>query len=117
MPCNLQTWDNEPWSDATTWFADFAGRQDRVHWFHGAKIVSTADKPDDDATLVLRFICHFLVDQIADQGLPEVCQSLREFHDYYEPVADAQQYLPRLTESGAIIDSSYTRPAFAIEGE
>ena len=71
---------------------------------------------DDKAAFALRCVCHFLIDQIDNKGLEEVCRSLAEFYAYYRPTEHTPQ-LPYVRSKHAIACSRSTSPAFVIGEE
>lgn len=71
---------------------------------------------DDKVALALRFVCHFLIDQIDNKGLEEVCGSLGEFYAYYRPTEHTPQ-LPYVQRKHAIDCTRSTSPAFVIGEE
>lgn len=44
--------------------------------------------------LIRRFACHFLVDLIDDEGLPELSETLADVYDYYRRRAQPLRCLP-----------------------
>ncbi len=71
---------------------------------------------DDKVAYALRHVCHFLIDQIDNKGLEEVCRSLAEFYAYYRPV-DHTPELPSNHSRAAVVSSRTTSPAFLISEE
>lgn len=67
--------------------------------------------------LMYRVLCHFILDQLPDPALPEVCESLRDFHEYYSLPAVQQPALPATRQVVAHIGSRYERPGFSIDEE
>ena len=64
--------------------------------------------------IIRRVLCHFLLDQLPDEGLPEAYDSLGGMQDFYsEP---HPQSLPRLVEHVTAVSygDSYERPEFRI---
>jgi len=116
MPCNLNRLVDEQWFSEER-SVEFECRSGGVHWFHGARLVGIpSESSDADAAVTWRLVCHLLIDHIADAGMPEVCQSLRDFYDYYKP-AEEPRYLPEVRSYLAMSGSRTERPAFTVEGE
>jgi hypothetical protein len=96
--------------------------QGNVHWFHGAKLVvpSARDESqcrEEQTKLFWRFLCHYFVDQIPDNGIQDVCQSLRDSYDYYRPAEPTQQLLPQSNTRIAKMGVRSVRPEFTVDGE
>jgi hypothetical protein len=118
MPWNPSPLIEEGWLSADERPAEFEPPQSNVHWFHGAMLVGPDfESREGGAGLAWRFLCHLLIDCIADEGIPEVCQSLREFYDYYRPSETMQGYLPEVCEREATRGEQLIRPSFTVEGE
>jgi hypothetical protein len=71
---------------------------------------------EEKVTMALRHVCHFLVDQIDNKGLEDVCRSLAEFYAYYRP-DDHTPNLPDVRTTRAIACYRSTSPAFVIGEE
>ena len=118
MPWNLSPSNEEGWLDADEKSVEFETPQGNVHWFHGAMLVGPDfESREGESGLAWRFLCHLLIDCISDEGIPEVCQSLREFYDYYKPSEATQRYLPDVREREATRGAQLTRESFTVEGE
>jgi hypothetical protein len=91
--------------------------QPTFRMFHGVKL----EMPETEATedeirrIFLRMLCHFIVDHIPDAGLPEACESLREFHGYYSGIQFATPLLPQTMERRAVLGERMERPEVQIE--
>ena len=72
--------------------------------------------PEDKVAYAFRHVCHFLIDQIDNKGLEEVCRSLAEFYAYYRPIDDTRQ-LTDVRSKRATIGSRTISPAFSIGEE
>jgi hypothetical protein len=86
---------------------------------HGVKVVFPESQPSQEELnhLILRLLCHFMVDHLPDKGLPEACESLREFCAYYDSL---QPELPRINQSRGIpaqCGERFERPQFSIDEE
>ena len=118
IPWSLSPLTEEDRLDADEGAFDSECPQGNVRWFHGARLVGPdLDSGEVETRLALRFVCHFLIDYISDEGIPEVCQSLREFYDYYKPCEASQRYLPDVCQREAIRGAQLVRPSFTVEGE
>lgn len=89
-----------------------------VHWFHGIKLVGPDAIPSEEEFryFILRFLCHFLIDRIPDEGLSDTCESLREFYDYYKPAVPPPRQL-EVRQRDAIRGMSNEREAFTVAQE
>ena len=67
--------------------------------------------------LTTKLLCHLLVDEIAEDGIPDVYESLREFCDYYNASEAAQGSVNELWERDAVRGAQLTRPSFTVEAE
>ena len=118
MHWNLSPLNEEGWFDAGERSVEFETPQGDVHWFHGVMLVGPDfGSREGESGLAWRFLCHLLIDCISDEGIPEVCQSLREFYDYYKPSEATQRYLPDVWEREAISGAQLIRESFTVEGE
>jgi hypothetical protein len=72
---------------------------------------------DDDTDFATRFLCHLIIDRIPAEGMNEVCQSLKEFYEYYEPSVPTKRYLTATHDREAVMGVQAVRPVFTIEGE
>lgn len=89
----------------------------QVFTFHGDELRAPGfGTSEDKVAFALRCVCHFLIDQIDNKGLDEVCRSLAEFYTYYRPTEHTLQ-LPHARKKHAIVCSRSTSPAFAIGEE
>lgn len=88
------------------------------HVFHGFRW-RTSSNPEDmcaPTSIILRAMCHLLLDAIPDTGLAEVSESLNEFAEYYRlPVTN----VPQLERTAMKAASTVTRdrPEFRIDDE
>ena len=118
MPWSLSPPIEHDWSDADEMSLDYECPEGNVHWFHGVRLIGpNIENREDEAGLAWRFLCHLLIDHISDEGIPDVCESLREFYDYYKPAEASRRCLPEMRERMAIRGAQTVRPSFAIEGE
>lgn len=87
---------------------------------HGVRFQKpeTSEEPIDIQGVLLRVLCHFFVDQIPDRGLPDVCESLNEFREFYLLPAVAVPALPEPEgELSLRLRPSQMRPEFRLEDE
>lgn len=83
-------------------------------------LVRTTAEPTrfDQQSIFLKVLCHYLLNKIPDEGLPEMCRSMAEVFDYYVRA-------PRLVKGHeakqlsvkAKTGQKYERPAFPIAEE
>jgi hypothetical protein len=93
---------------------DFPGQ---VFTFYGEELrIPGFSTTDDKIGFALRRLCHFLIDQIDNNGLEEVCRSLAEFYEYYRPTVHFPE-LPNTRRTHAIECSRSTSPAFVFGEE
>ncbi|MGA2498180.1 MAG: hypothetical protein ABSH20_10585 [Tepidisphaeraceae bacterium] len=81
-------YSRSPWSDITgeDWTLEIQCIPGRFVCFQGEELRTPDFSTDEDKTaLVLRHLCHLLIERINSMGLPEACQSLAEFYEYYRP--------------------------------
>jgi hypothetical protein len=89
----------------------------RVFIFNGDELRAPGFRTAEERVeMALRHVCHFLVDQIDNRGLEEVCRSLAEFYTYYRPT-DHTPKLPQVRTMRAIASCQSTSPAFVIGEE
>ncbi|MCK4658421.1 MAG: hypothetical protein KAV82_02775 [Phycisphaerae bacterium] len=67
--------------------------------------------------VIRRVLCHLLVDQVPDQGLTELCESLDEFREFYRLPAEQVQRLPAQKSISATLETRRERPEFHIDEE
>lgn len=75
-----------------------------------------SEDPTDIQPVVLRALCYLLVDHIPDRGLPEVCESLHEFREFYLSPVETVQRLPE-PELKLRLGPSQIRPEFTLDDE
>ena len=97
---------------------EFEISEENVYYFHGERLVGPSfECPGSEVGSVLRLLCHLLVDAIAEDGIPEVYESLREFCDYYNASEAAQGSATERWERDAVRGAQRTRPSFTVERE
>jgi hypothetical protein len=115
MPYNPNLWHDE--SVADDWTVEIECMPGRVFILNGEELHAPGFRtPEQKVELALRHVCHFLVDQIDNRGLEEVCRSLAEFYAYYRPT-DHMPNLPVARTMRAITSCRSTSPAFMIGEE
>lgn len=68
--------------------------------------------------MLLRVLCHVLVGQLPDRGLPDVYESLGEFRDFYLPAVETIRRLPDPEPEVTLrLGPSEVRPEFVIDDE
>jgi hypothetical protein len=114
-PYNLSPWPDDPGDDE--WMVHVESIPGQVFTFHGDELRAPGfGSIEDRVAFALRRVCHFLIDQIDDKGLEEVCRSLGEFYAYYRPTEHTPQLLQVRTKP-AIECYRSTSPAFLIGEE
>lgn len=114
MPCNLIPWTDD--SGADEWTDQLGRMQPQVFVLNGDELHVPGIDITEGKTFALRCLCHFLIDQIDNKGLEEVCRSLAEFYVYYRPI-DHMPQLPDERTARATVSSRSTSPAFLIGEE
>jgi hypothetical protein len=114
MPYNLAHWSDDSGGDEWTFRVECVPGQ--VFTFYGDELRVPGIGSSDKVAFALRWVCHFLVDQIDNKGLEEVCRSLAEFYAYYRPTEHTPQ-LPYVRTKHVIDCSRSTSPAFVIGEE
>jgi hypothetical protein len=90
----------------------------RVFTFNGDELIAPGfGTTEDKVAMAFRHVCHFLVDQIDNKGLDEVCRSLAEFYAYYRPIDNTPNLPGIVRTTRAIACCRSTSPAFVIEEE
>ncbi len=65
-----------------------------------------------------RFICHLLVERVPDLGLPELCQSIAEFFEFYSQASSSRLILPGREERvQGVVREVRSTPPFRISGD
>lgn len=67
--------------------------------------------------IIHRLLCHFLIDRIPDEGLPELVESVGGIYEFYQLPAPTPALLPQHRSVSGEISRSYERPPFQIEEE
>jgi hypothetical protein len=112
---NLNHWSDETIEDE--WTLDVECIPGQVFTFHGDQLRAPGfSTTEDKVAFALRHVCHFLIDQIDNRGLEEVCRSLSEFFAYYKPAEQSAQ-LPYSQRKRVLTCSRYISPAFVIGEE
>jgi hypothetical protein len=66
----------------------------------------------------LRLLCHYLLNQIPDEGLPELCESIGQIYEFHFSTATA--YTPPKFETRSVRAKrgrAYERPEFSLADE
>jgi hypothetical protein len=115
MHYNLNNWPDEVSQDE--WMVHVECMPGQAFTFYGDQLrAPDFSTTEDKLGLALRFVCHFLIDQIDNKGLEEVCLSLAEFYSYYRPTDNPPQLFD-VHKKRAIVSSRTTSPVFAIGEE
>lgn len=67
---------------------------------------------------IARIMCHMLVERISDQGLPELCDSMKNIYSYYQ--ARSKSPTPQVDYQGPVqarLGGIRTRPEFHVAEE
>lgn len=94
------------------------------HQFGGTQVVhgvrfqrhQTCEHAIDIQPVLLRVLCHVLIDQIPDRGLTDVRESLHEFREFYRSPVETVQRLPE-PELRLRLRPSQIRPEFGLDDE
>lgn len=54
----------------------------------------TGEELQEPVSTVARFLCHLLIERMPDRGLPELCQSMAEFFEFYSQAPSSRLMLP-----------------------
>lgn len=115
MPSNLTIGSHRhPGGLLISWDSTYDGGQQThlMQWLPG-----TTQEPVGEAELVIRVLCHMLVDRIPRRGLTELIESLGEMYRFYdrEAVPTVRQ-LPEPVTRGRTV-RTMTRPVPKLEEE
>ena len=65
------------------------------------RVTTTTQASEDAPSIVLRVLCHVLINCLPEEGLPELYESLTDLHDFYKnkaihllPPAPVQKNVP-----------------------
>lgn len=97
------------------WQQETAGAK----FLHRVELGTTAGAPGYETGIALRVLCHYLINNIPDEGLAELCQSIADIHDYYITRAHHLRSLPLPSRDvlKAKSGATYERPAFGLAEE
>lgn len=87
---------------------------------HGVqfRLPQTSEDAADFQPVLLRILCHVLVDQVSDRGLQDVCEALGESVEFYLPPVETIHRLPEPeSEFKLRLGPSQVRPEFVIDDE
>ncbi len=83
-PCSRLPWDDESGIEGMWVQVDDYPRQ--TFLLNGTELLGPGiDIDESKLHIVMRQICHLLVERLDVTGLNEACQSLAEYFDYYRP--------------------------------
>lgn len=79
-------------------------------------VQGTTTRIEAPLTIVIRSVCHRLLDRIPDQGLPELCESLGRIRAFYSAQKEQTvRLLPAPTQQiSAKLGKTYQRPEFPV---
>jgi hypothetical protein len=97
-------------------------------WYHelasGGRIAhhlmyepETGFTPRYSEELVLRILCHYLVDSVPDQGLLELTDSISSLAKYYQPPRHSVLLVPERKQLRAARGKAFDSPTFHVEPE
>ncbi len=66
---------------------------------------------------LLRLLCHYVLDQVSNEGLEEVGETLVHICNFYAERSEEQKLLQNHTIENASFGKSYDRDPFFITGE
>lgn len=86
---------------------------------HTMVVRTSACPPQDDWSVLMRALCHYLLTKIPDDGLPEICRSIVDTYEYYtQPPRLLKGYeVHKLQAVKAKAGRTYERPSFPIAEE
>lgn len=78
--------------------------------------VTPTGAPELSPQIVLRVLCHFLINQIPERGLPSLFDTLKDFHEFYMvPGIHLLPATPSSTENVPVhVQGTYSTQAFEI---
>ena len=81
---------------------------------HGVFFPTTAQAPAIPGPVLLRVLCHIIVNNIPDRGLPELFKCASEAYEFHaEETAQGAPMLPSSTQTmSAEVRATYERPSF-----
>ena len=72
---------------------------------------------DEWQALCARLACHFLVDDIPNRGLAELCETLDSMREFYLERIQPTPLLPTVRRVGVSKGMTMTRPTFELEDD
>lgn len=85
-----------------------------AHFTHGVFFPTTAEIPAIPGSVLLRILCHIIVNNMPDRGLPELFRCASEAYEFHaEGEAEGAAMLPSTTQTvSAQVRATYERPSF-----
>ena len=118
---NLPNWAIEEPERPTGEYLSFewCRRYPSAYLAHHIQLIppQTATVPSEWWSLAARFVCHVLVDEIPDRGLPELYESLGNIHEFYLAEPERTPLLPSVQRIDAAWGVTAERPSFQLEPE
>jgi hypothetical protein len=86
---------------------------------HGVIVPTTGDIPTIPTDVILRIVCHILVNNMPDRGLPELFRCAADAYEFHAPEEwSYMNLLPGGTETvAAKVRAAYERPSFEVVEE
>lgn len=85
-----------------------------AHFAHGVFFPTTPEVPAIPGPVLLRVLCHIIVNNMPDRGLPELLRCASEAYEFHtEQEAPGAAMLPSSTQTvNAEVRATYERPSF-----
>ena len=118
MPWNLGSWSTT-FADRTDVHLGFVQNIAGAEFAHAVTFSADLLGPKDYQQVVLRLICHFLVNQVRPEGLRSLYESLMDHIDFYRLPSNAAEPFGVLESAPVKADVAtvYERPQFHITEE
>ncbi len=92
-------------------------RKAEADHFVSFHVLGTAGEVDLPETIKARMVCHFILTQLPDKGLPEAIESLAEMWRFYAENATRHLALLAPARTAVQLKPKYERPTFTIAEE
>lgn len=97
------------------WCHDLAGGGRINHWLSYEPRTEFA--PQYPQALLLRFLCHYLVDSVPDDGVSELAEATLSVFDYYRIPRKSVVVAPEHRQLVAEMGRTFESPGFRVEDE
>ncbi len=75
----------------------------------------TAERHVDKQEAIQRILCHYIIELIPKQGIPELVDTLRNIYEFYSPVDERTiEYLAPPKQVKARLGTTTLRPDFSV---